>query len=237
MTKTLRQWARILRESDEKTLEVLIYIKEEKIGDITFFDHDCEKIASVTKALRSNAALHKNISKVTVMSRRMRKEEIERDNNVLRQRRFRAKQKSNAESNKKITSHSSFSSSSSRKDPAKTPDLNYQKIFKKNLESVKSKIDKISRLIKTTGKQFNSWAWVYLQVDSGMHPDAILESLDGLIKYWKRIDGDPWSYANKIIETKDKNFKEGDHIKESQKFKNLWDVDPEIKNLAKELFA
>jgi len=90
LSKTLEQWARIMRTDQDKTLEILRYIQYEKIGDV------CEN------SVRSNG-------KITVICRRMYRLAKDRENNRLRQQKHYEKTKSN----KNITPPSSSSSSSS----------------------------------------------------------------------------------------------------------------------------
>jgi len=91
MSKTLTQWARILRENEDNTLKILTYIKNEKIADIP-------------------ADLDEPNGNIIIISRRMIRDEKERGNNRLRQRRHYYKQKSDSAPDEKITPLSSSSS-------------------------------------------------------------------------------------------------------------------------------
>jgi len=99
LTKTLGQWAKILRVSKRKTMSILQYIKDEKIGEIT---------GNLTEPNDS----------LTVACRRMVKEAKEKELNRLRQQRYYYKAKPNGKPNgiPNAPSSSSSSSSSSRKD-------------------------------------------------------------------------------------------------------------------------
>ena len=90
LTKTVLQWSRILRVSVEDTIRILTYIKNESIGKISCDFHECNDF-------------------VTVISRRMERDEKERESNRLRVKKFREKQECNAP----VTAMSQRSSSSS----------------------------------------------------------------------------------------------------------------------------
>lgn len=87
LTKTIPQWAKILRESEDKTTEILGYIEKEKIGNV----------------------FNGGNGYVTVMSRRIVNDEKERKLNRLRVARHREKHGSNGG----VTAMSHRSSSSS----------------------------------------------------------------------------------------------------------------------------
>ena len=106
MTKTLDQWARILRVSQEDTLRLLDYIQKEKIGDVLPLGF-CNNLTPPNKNLTDN---------ITVISRRMFREHKNRENNNLRQQRYYEKHKPNADNNKTFTVPSSSTSSSTSKE-------------------------------------------------------------------------------------------------------------------------
>lgn len=76
MSLNLKQWSRVLGESEDKTKEIINYLFTEKIADVT-----------------------KSNSVVTVMNRRMLRDDKLRKDNALRQERYRVSQKSNETSN------------------------------------------------------------------------------------------------------------------------------------------
>ena len=105
LAKDLVQWARILRADEQKTLNILIYLKEEKIAEIPTELPDDPSLCN---------------GKITVISRRMVREEKERKNNRKRQQRYRDKAESNGnvtdesrKHNPSVTAPSSTSSSTS----------------------------------------------------------------------------------------------------------------------------
>lgn len=97
LTKTREQWARILRSDMDKTNQILSYLKDESICDI-----------SVT-----------GNGKVTIKSRRMVRDNKLKKNAALRQAKYRASQKSNKKVTPVSSISSSFSSSSTTNKSAK----------------------------------------------------------------------------------------------------------------------
>ena len=77
LSKTLHQWSLILGESPERTKDILFVIKEEKIGNISVINSNPNTI-------------------ITVISRRMARDEKDRENNRLRQAKHYDKTKPNA---------------------------------------------------------------------------------------------------------------------------------------------
>ena len=100
MTRTMTQWARILRESESDTDRILDYLEKQKIGDIN----------------------RNGNGDVTVMSRRMLKDEKEKELTRLRVQKHREKQDCNG-SVTEMKHHSSSSSSSSYTKVHKKKDL------------------------------------------------------------------------------------------------------------------
>jgi hypothetical protein len=102
LTRSLEQWAKILRTDQINAKRIINYISDQKIGD-------------------SNAASN---GEITLESRRMLRDDKERKFNMLRQRRFKEKQSGNGEVTPPVTLQSrksnnallSSSSSSTSKD-------------------------------------------------------------------------------------------------------------------------
>lgn len=91
LKRTLCQWAKILRLDEPGAKRILDYICAWKIGDISYNGN----------------------GEITVISRRMQRDEKDRENNAERQRRFKDKNKDNAKGNARVTRRSQRSSSSS----------------------------------------------------------------------------------------------------------------------------
>lgn len=94
LSRNILQWSRILRVPPKDAERILNYIKDEKIGNVTLRNGD------------SNAL-------ITVVSRRMQRDDKARQQNKVRQNRYRSSRpplrKSNARSNANVTPPSSSS--------------------------------------------------------------------------------------------------------------------------------
>lgn len=88
----------------------------------------------------------------------------------------------------------------------------------------------IIKKLKQKDGIFNSYTWVQTQTNISQHPQAILDSLKGLISYWHKVKN-PWTYANSIIKTKSQNYNEKDFISQQEQFKKEFNINPEVKNL------
>ncbi|MFH1984802.1 MAG: hypothetical protein ABIL58_23420 [Pseudomonadota bacterium] len=102
-SKTLDQWARILRVDTQKAAELIGYIGREKIGNVS--------ISGKPNSCTNSSDLTEPNTRITVVSRRMQREEKERENNRIRQRRHYDKRKPNGEPNAPLTPPSSSSPS------------------------------------------------------------------------------------------------------------------------------
>jgi hypothetical protein len=111
--KSPEQWARILRVDLDKSNEIIDYLIKERICDSVTGDN----------------------GKITIISRRMKKEFLAKKNSALRQ----AKYRKSHENNKKVTPPSS-SSSSSRIKKGFQPKKNYQKNYTTN-DDIRHQID------------------------------------------------------------------------------------------------
>ncbi len=117
LTRTLEQWAKILRINTEQAGRVLRYVFDQRIGDISLNGGNAKIAPEIVTDIFSNAS---NNAEITIISRRMYNDNKDRGLNMLRQRRFKDKKKSNAEiteekriSNDNVTPPSSSSSSTS----------------------------------------------------------------------------------------------------------------------------
>jgi len=74
---------------------------------------------------------------------------------------------------------------------------------------------------KTNGKtRFNPWQWVQLKFNTRpIHPQAIIDALGGLLKYWDGLKRSPWAYADSIFKTRNQNYNEAEQIQEHEKLK------------------
>ncbi|MCK5611142.1 hypothetical protein KAR91_55225 [Candidatus Pacearchaeota archaeon] len=88
--------------------------------------------------------------------------------------------------------------------------------------------------LKQKSKPFNPYMWIQFHTNKSGHPQAILESLEGLIQYWDTVKT-PWTYANNIMETKSQNYREADHLLQHYAFKKTFEINPRIKELLPEI--
>jgi hypothetical protein len=168
LTRTLTQWARILRTSEEDANRIIWYIKEQQIGDVQ----------------------RNGNGDVTVISRRMIRDEKLREQNKLRVQRFREKQSCNDDVTHHVTQLSHCSSSSSSNTPIvpKGDDDGLFEIFWKNYP-------------KKIGKQAARKAWNKIR-----SPKEVLEKMKAVLprqkvsEQWTKDNGQfiphPATYLN-----------------------------------------
>ncbi len=207
LEKTVEQWARILRVDIDKASELLNYIKDEEIGDVS------DLVTGANK-------------KITVICRRMHRNWKAKENNRIRQQRFKGKRKDNDEVTP-LSSSSSSSSSLELKKPGKPAHFEFQ--VGDLLDDILRECE-IIKMLPPKDKILNPYMWVQVKTNESGHPQAILDSLKGVVQYWDTTN-DPWGYTNKIMVTKSQNYHEADHIREHEEFKKAFDVDPRIKGL------
>lgn len=87
-----------------------------------------------------------------------------------------------------------------------------------------------SRIENRNGKKFNPWAFVQKWSNNKGHPQAILEALQAIDRYWFKIKN-PWIYGNKIMKVASGNYYESEHVTESEKFKEIIELNPDLKSL------
>jgi len=88
----------------------------------------------------------------------------------------------------------------------------------------------LETLSQTNGKRINPYQWVQQKVGHNVHPQAITESLDGLVQYWDSTSN-PWGYIESIFKTKNQNYNERQHMAQAKEFASAWRVDPKVKAL------
>ena len=173
---------------------------------------------------------------VQIVNRRMYGDYKDKENTRLRVKKHReqkrVKRERNGKSNGEITpSSSTTSSSSSSKQSGQVP-FHFESHVGEFLDDILSFCEKIKKLPGYKKEVFNPYMWVQVQTNNSGHPQAISESLEGLIKYWSTTDN-PWTYGNKIMVTKSGNYHEADHIEQHQEFKKAFDIDPRVKEFLK----
>ena len=70
-------------------------------------------------------------------------------------------------------------------------------------------------------KRFNPHQWSQHWINKSGHPQAVVDSLEGLVQFWDQIRGEPWAYADKIMKTKSGNYHERDEAAKSAGFKTM----------------
>ncbi len=138
------------------------------------------------------------------------------------------KNKSNNKSDRQVTSKDTDKNVKNVEKFKSIPD--FPDNSKKYLDLISTACEKIKLISAKNYKRFNVYNWVQVQINNNRHPEAIYETLTAVADYWAEIN-DPWAYANSIIKTKNQNWNEKEHIEQSQKLKEKWKLDPEVKKL------
>lgn len=117
---------------------------------------------------------------------------------------------------------------------AKKNNNHFSKLIpEKQFKSIKSECDEILKLPSKNGRGFNPFQWVQKKTNARGHPQAIFESLTGLLKLWDTVEN-PWAYIDAAFRTKDGNYNEREHTKQTQAFKKYIDS-PKIKKLIQDI--
>ncbi len=179
LKRDIFQWAKILRVFEQDAKRILDYIKKWEIGDV------------VTDGNGS----------VTVISRRMKRDEKDRELNMLRQRRFKEKAKGNGSVTPPVTvksqlSSSSSSSSSSNKEKKyikKSDDFEWIETLRSNPAFKEIDIDR--ELSKMD-------AWLSTKPQKKKTRRFIVNWLNRIEKSVSPLDDDPYSNLE-IVRAKD----------------------------------
>lgn len=147
---------------------------------------------------------------VTVISRRIKREEKNRENTKLRVERFREKQECNAPSNASVT--------------PKKPEAIFQKPEERKEIKAESPVDNsIIEQIAEIGEKLYKLkifpevnAWINSQKKKNKNNKAILHCLESCLKNKPK---DPWPWSNSAMRIENQNYNEQDHISESNKYK------------------
>ncbi len=87
-------------------------------------------------------------------------------------------------------------------------------------ESIKKGCSKVKALSNGSGR-FNPFQWAQVQINKAGHPQAVVDTLDGLVQYWESIRGEPWAWADKVMKSKSGNYYERDEAAKAQGYKAL----------------
>ena len=95
-------------------------------------------------------------------------------------------------------------------------------------EKIIEKCDQVARLPQKD--KFNPYQFANAKIKDGYHPDIVFIALCGIQDSWDTISR-PWGWGTSILKTKQQMYNEKKHTAESQKFKEMWSIDPRIKKL------
>ena len=87
-------------------------------------------------------------------------------------------------------------------------------------EQIKIVCKKVAGLANGS-KQFNPYQWAQVWINKNGHPQAVIDSLDGLAQFWDELRGQPWPYADKIMKSKNGNYHERDETVKSEGYKAM----------------
>ncbi|MCU0589874.1 MAG: hypothetical protein MUC33_01150 [Desulfobacterales bacterium] len=87
-------------------------------------------------------------------------------------------------------------------------------------ETIRAKCETLKGMANGS-RSFNPYQWVQHWINKAGHPQAVIDSLDGLSQYWEQIKGEPWAYADKIMRTKNGNYHERDEQTKSKEYKKM----------------
>lgn len=95
------------------------------------------------------------------------------------------------------------------KQPPKKSSKHFSDLVGGYVESIRASCEGLEALFNAQGKDFNPYQWVQFQLKKQAHPQAIDESLAGLLVIAKKGEiKDLWGYCNAILKTKNQNVNE-----------------------------
>lgn len=98
------------------------------------------------------------------------------------------------------------------------------------LTTINNQCRTLDKMPKKNDQKFNPWQAVQMAVNENAHPEAIVTVQAGMIKQWSYIKK-PMGYWTKSIKHNSAKFNERDHIKQSDEFKQAWNLDPRLKKM------
>ena len=198
LTLRLSQWANVLRVDNSNAHRILSYLCTENVGDFP---------SSVTDEPNG---------KVTVICRRMYREETAKINNALRQQRYKAKRKGNAVDNSngngKVTPPSSSSPSSSEEEKNKEPlpIPSKEEIQESSEPKIDEHIENVCARLYEEKIFPEVHAFKNQALKAGKNHRSILHTLS---RCHLSKPKDPWAYCKRIIELESMNYNARDHEK------------------------
>ena len=178
-------------------------------GELETFFLDAEKHKFCDVILPQNVTCNADVTKcnieVTIINRRMYREEKLRENTRLRVQRHRGKKGSN----EKVTLHPpspspsplDLSKDKSAEADLSSPSKHYSNKAKNRLEEIDSLCKQVTALPVKPKYKFNVYQWVQWAANNHGHPNSILTCLTQLHGYWDNIRKGPWEYITRIFQT------------------------------------
>ena len=203
LTLSTERWATILRYDETNANRVIDYLLNEKIA--------------------SGKREHNGY--VTLVSRRMIKEEKERELNRLRQQTYR----DNKKRNKNVTDES-------RPCHGDIKSYSNSNILDKELKAPSGLSEEIQRRLKEVCERLyqNGWkkapAFLNAMANKKYHPEAILKTLE---QCEKNKPEEPWAYGLKIIQIENQSYNARDFYAEEKE--RLKDESNPVKDLTKKI--
>jgi len=96
-------------------------------------------------------------------------------------------------------------------------------------DQIKIVCGRIENLPQKNGTKFNPYAFVQKSANDNLHPQAIIDILNSLVKNWDGVKK-PWPYVSASVKSLSQNYNEKDHISQAKQFKQFI-VKPDIQNL------
>ncbi len=177
---------------------------------------------------RNDNQLGKKAQSFTIISRRLNRDipEKQRLRNKWKNDKKRQRKDENVHPN---VHHESTSSPPASPTPSPTAVINTPAsgpfLIK---EKIIEKCEQVARLSRKD--KFNPYQFANAKIKDGYHPDIVFIAICGIQDSWDNI-AKPWGWGMSILKSKQQMYNEKKHIAESQKFKEIWNLDSRIKSL------
>lgn len=87
-------------------------------------------------------------------------------------------------------------------------------------EEIKTVCKKVAALSNGSNR-FNPYQWAQKWINKNGHPQAVIDSLEGLHQFWGELRGSPWAYADAIMKTRNGNYNERDEQTRASGYKKI----------------
>lgn len=206
MTKSLSQWARILREKNKKTEKILQYLSKNGVATITYLDN--QNVTIISRRMVKDEKIRQIRREVGKLggNPNLKKLEIPLDN-----------QSSNQNGGSSVSVSVSVSDFiSSKEEPFEIPTEEQieiptkDEIENQSVTKLKQSIENLSKALYDEGIFTEIHAFKNRLIKSKANLRAIVHTLTRC--YTKKPD-DPWAYCISIMKVEDANFNERDYAK------------------------